>query len=56
MSMVARPRATEDIDVLVLFGEDQKKWVSETIYRNFDVILQHDEVMAIGKLKYYGSI
>lgn len=55
MGMIARPRATEDIDVLVLPGEDQKKRVSETIHRNFDVILQHDEVMVIGKTKIYGS-
>ncbi len=34
MGMIARPRATEDIDVLVLLGEDQKKRVSETIHRN----------------------
>ena len=51
LGMIARPRATEDIDVLVLLGEDQKKRVSETIHRNFDVILQHDEVMVIGKTK-----
>ena len=51
LGMIARPRATEDIDLLVLLGEDQSKTIAEILHKNFEVIHQHDELMVIGKTK-----
>jgi len=51
LGMIARPRATEDIDILVLPGEDQKLMITNILRKNFEVIHQHNEVMVIGKTK-----
>ncbi len=56
LGIIARPRATEDIDLLVLLGADQRKRIAEILNKNFKVIHQHDDVMVIGKTKIFRTL
>ena len=51
LAMIARPRATEDIDVLVLLNEEQKEKLSAIIHESFRVIHAHEEVVTLGRSK-----
>ncbi len=51
LAMVARPRTTEDIDILVLLNEEQIGKLSAIIHEGFQVIHAHKEVMTFGKSK-----
>ncbi len=51
LGMIARPRATEDIDLLVLLREDQRERIDDILGKNFKVIHRHNDVMVLGKTK-----
>ena len=51
LGIIAQPRATEDIDLLVLFSEEEREVLARIIRKNFQVIDIHAHVMLIGKSK-----
>ena len=42
VGILAKPRATEDIDLLVLIDEDNKEAITRLLKDNFEVIQDHD--------------
>lgn len=49
LGMVAKPRSTEDIDLLVLLDEDQRESIALIIRKHFRIIEIHSTVMQIGR-------
>ena len=42
VGILAKPRATEDIDLLVLIGKENKEIIAKLFRDNFEVIQDHD--------------